>query len=761
MKIMKKQSIYALMSAIALAGAVGLSACSSSKDDVGEVNSGYNQANGEVPVQFVFNVAAGGSHASTRQSAYATQANSVSDVNNFRGIEGAHVMCFTKDHPNTNNGNRITSAATEGATVAAKDFDMARVVSEQTLSTANSTRVLEMSLPMKTNTMVFYGKAITPQTDDSKDIYGHLDESDGYNVDNDLFKTSFHLGKRLSGTNKVKLEKIESLMAAVLTCIMETDRGNDAVSKSTPVPTTGGNIYAFDIEATFMPGMKWSALNTDNGKSPIEGFTDQDLSPLELKLAKAYKEMTTIHTAELRNGSGPALIATITDLWTIVNSVRYALPTSKAEALAKHLADRINTEIGKYFAGTVPNDGGPVKDVTIKSVNDLKTALSSDAYWPSTAGDKPSNFDEIDEESEYALLDLQKFPASFHLPQGATHLKFDTTTKLFSYAVLFNSSAAGGGTFTVEDYYFPAELLYFGNSPIRVSNDVHEAKDYPKTTTTWDTDPWTGWTAGSEVASSTRSVAMMNDINYGTALLETIVSYPNDISDTKPLYDNNKFIQKRDYQVDESNHEIVPSDQSYLSLIGILVGGQYPRVGWNFLPALKEGDRQGYIYDDEIVKDANEKTKVPTQSNYTLVFDNYNSSSTQDKVYVALEFQNNLGFGFFGKDNLIPDGSNFYLIGELDPTSGTFTNCTTHDPLPPYVVNEAEVKRVFMQDHKTTVNFKIGQYSLQYAYLNIPDLRSSSVTLGLSVDLSWSQGIDFDEVVIGGNDQTPMPNSGN
>ena len=758
MKIMKKQSIYALMSAIALAGAVGLSACSSSKDDVGEVNPGYNQANGEVPVQFVFNVAAGSGHASTRQSAYATQANPVSDVNNFRGIEGAHVMCFTKDHPNANNGERISSAAAEGVTVAAKDFDMARVVAEKTLSTTNSTRVLEMSLPMKTNTMVFYGKAITPQTDDSKDIYGHLDESDGYNVDNDLFKTSFHLGKRLSGTDKVKLEKIESLMAAVLTCIMETDRGNDAVSKSTPVPTIGGNIYAFDIEADFMPNMKWSELNTGNGKSPITGFTGDDLSPLELKLAKAYKEMTTIHTAELRNGSGPALIATITDLWTIVNSVRYALPTSKAEALAKHLADRINTEIGKYFAGTVPNDGGPVKDVTIKSVNDLKTALSSDAYWPSTAGDKPSNFDEIDEESEYALLDLQKFPASFHLPQGATHLKFDTTRKLFSYAVNFNSSAAGGGTFTVEDYYFPAELLYFGNSPIRVSNDVHEAKDYPKTTTTWDTDPWTGWTAGSEVASSTRSVAMMNDINYGTALLETIVSYPNDISDTKPLYDNNKFIQKRDYNVDEANHEIVPSDQSYLSLIGVLVGGQYPRVGWNFLPALKEGDRQGYIYDDEIVKDANEKTKVPTQSNYTLVFDNYNSSSTQDKVYVALEFQNNLGFGFFGKDNLIPDGSNFYLIGELDPTSGTFSNCTTHDPLPPYATTEAEVKRVFMQDHKTTVNFKIGQYSLQYAYLNIPDLRSSSVTLGLSVDLSWSQGIDFGSVVIGGDTQTPMPN---
>ena len=98
--------------------------------------------------------------------------------------------------------------------------------------------------------------------------------------------------------------------------------------------------------------------------------------------------------------------------------------------------------------------------------------------------------------------------------------------------------------------------------------------------------------------------------------------------------------------------------------------------------------------------------------------------------------------------------SNFYLIGELDPSGKTLTACT-HDPLPPY--QNPEVPRVFMQDHMTNVKFKIGQWSLQYAYLNIPDLRSSSVTLGLSVDLSWSQGIDFEEVVIGGNDQTPMP----
>ena len=86
---MKKKSIYALMSAIALAGAVGLSACSSSKDDVGEVNPGYNQANGEVPVQFVLNISTN-SQGKTRMSAGNVQEGSVP----FRGIQNAKLYSF-------------------------------------------------------------------------------------------------------------------------------------------------------------------------------------------------------------------------------------------------------------------------------------------------------------------------------------------------------------------------------------------------------------------------------------------------------------------------------------------------------------------------------------------------------------------------------------------------------------------------------------------------------------------------------------------
>jgi hypothetical protein len=72
--------------------------------------------------------------------------------------------------------------------------------------------------------------------------------------------------------------------------------------------------------------------------------------------------------------------------------------------------------------------------------------------------------------------------------------------------------------------------------------------------------------------------------------------------------------------------------------------------------------------------------------------------------------------------------------------------------LPPYDAGctTNTISRVFIQDHMTTANFKIGEHSLKYAYLTVPDLRSSSVTLGLSVDLKWETGLVFDNIIVGG-----------
>lgn len=750
--------MYALMSAIALTGAVGFSSCSST-EDTADVNPNYNPETNEVYTQFVFNVSTGNT-AITRQTSDATQALASST---FRGIDKAQIMCFKQ----ASDGQYLKAAAT-----ADKSYDMALVAAPATLSNTESRRVLEMSLPLNTNTMLFYGKAVID--DNQESTHGHLD---AYNVTENLNDTYFQLGKCLKAADKTKLDEVESLLAAVLTCVMNVNRGEAAIgaddhpqgSETVNNVTKTVPPYGFDLPGDLKPDLTWGeiAANT-TGKSLIE--TDKDISPLEIKLMNAYKQMTSIQSAELRNGSGRGLVATITSLWTIINSVRCATPTSLREAYAKYMAERISEELQKYFNyGTLPIDGASVSGVSIKSVSDLTSSLTADAYWPtSTAGSKPSSFNNI---SSLTSTNLLAFPELFNLPQGATHYKFDTAKKAFYYPANFDASAVGGASFTVNDYYYPAELLYFGNSPLRVSDTEHAVSQYPASTSEWNVTTWTGWDTDSHVKSSTRSVAMKNDINYGTSLLKTTLGYTSDIvNGTKKLNDNNKYIQKRDNNVVEDNKEIVPTKTSFI-LKSILIGGQSPKVGWNFLPLpLGTGEKQGYIYDKSITnsgaipKVEGEATSIAGTSdpNYTLVFDNYNASTDQDIVYVALEIMNNTGQDFFGKDNLIANGTNFYLVGALNPNAEGLTGLTwpEYHALPPYIYGEGgaqtRVPRVFIQDYMTTANFKIGEFSLQYAYLTVPDLRSSSVTLGLSVDLSWSTGLSFDDIVIGGNSQMPF-----
>ncbi len=737
---MKKSFIYALLCAIALTGTTIFSSCSSS-EDTADVNPNYNPETNEVVTQFVFNVASGNT-STTRQSEDATQASSTFTAEKFRGIDHSYIMCFNQG----TDGQSLSAPAT-----ATKSFDMSRVVTPGTLSNDQSRRVLEMSLPLNTNTMLFYGRAI--QTEDNTtgfNTYGHLDD---YTVTDNLDNVNFQLGRRLTEANKTKFQEIQQLLAAILSCIINTNRGETEVA-DTDVPADGIKPYGFALPPTLKPNMTWAAYNSTT--SPVDGG---ELRPLEIKLKNAYKELTTVQEDELRNASGYALKETIKHLWSIINSVRCAEPTNQQEALAKYMAHLIHTELSKYFTTTtLPNNGGSVTGVSIKAASDLITALASDTYWPNSGGTKPSTFPNI---SLTSSTDMGRFPEQFDLPQGATHIKFDNTKKTFYYAEDFNSSAVGGGTFTVDDYYYPAELCYFGNSPVRVSATEHVVIDYPESVTKWNTEYvstnptnyWTSdWSVG-HVQSSTRSVAMKNDINYGTSLLKTTISY-----NVGVLKDNNHAIQDRDYNVNEEDKSIPVTDTSF-KLVGVLVGDQWPKVGWNFLPKTTDTDanyRKGYIYDNQITGNGAipASTSAASTPNYTLVFDNYVSGETQPKVYVALELQNNTGVDFFGKDNLITNGSHFYLIGELDPSTKTGPAKPTYHALPPYdATNSTDatktIPRVFIQDHMTTANFKIGVNSLKYAYLTVPDLRSSSVTLGLSVDLNWSTGIFFENVILG------------
>jgi hypothetical protein len=132
--------------------------------------------------------------------------------------------------------------------------------------------------------------------------------------------------------------------------------------------------------------------------------------------------------------------------------------------------------------------------------------------------------------------------------------------------------------------------------------------------------------------------------------------------------------------------------------------------------------------------------------------------ATQEPVNIALEIKNNSGRDFYGADGLIPAGATFYLVGQIDPTdvnlpdinwTGTYDGSNNT-----YAHPGRGTKRAFIQDFKTMVNFNISNNGLQKAYSSIPDLRSTKLLFGLSVDLTWKTGLTFDVDLVG---PTPAP----
>ena len=96
-----------------------------------------------------------------------------------------------------------------------------------------------------------------------------------------------------------------------------------------------------------------------------------------------------------------------------------------------------------------------------------------------------------------------------------------------------------------------------------------------------------------------------------------------------------------------------------------------------------------------------------------------------------------------GVNGVIPAGTKYYLIAELDPTkTADIKSGTGRD-------------KVFEQDYVTTVTLTIAAGTpgspnitgLGKAYNVIPDQRSKTLELGLSVNLEWKPGITFEKTI--------------
>lgn len=720
----KKYFFFAMMGAIALSGALSLTACSSDEDAV-ENNPTYDAATKSVTTKFVLNVSSAANN-NTRQSSATVQRNA-----NFRGMKDATLVGLATGVTSDANGyapysgGATTSDWSAASGIKSKIYDLGTLYSTTAVNNAegmnaskSSHRVVELTLPLTTDAMLVYGRAI-PSDDDEENgkvVYNVAPEGQ---VEN----TTFDLISRL-GDNSAAYANTCKLTAVILNRIMLSQVAERAAG------TDPYSINGYTQTAT-LPALSWRGLGAATGT----------LKPLPENLSKLFKAATGFTTSNtaVRAGSSAAVIDMVKDIYSTALTTYNATATNDEELNAQRLAFDIKARIEQYF---VVDNGNITGFGTLGDYNSTEGKYNEGTIYSALCAN--AGYDNATITSNFAGVTnatISNFPSEFNLPDGVSQLFFtaydESGSNGFTYTSPSQSLIDISKTLDPAKYMYPAELLYFDNSLLRVNDNDVNADDYPNGYSTWDAATnWAGWSTG-KVTSTTRSVAVKNNINYGVAMLQTKVALKTGVTS---FQDNRNQIVPS-----EANQTLTTEQVSGFKLTGVLIGGQYKQLGWNYITkSTGDTNKDFVIYDNKIANSGTIPTTVNNE-NYTLVFDNYNTGGDQGDVLVALEFQNGNEKDFYGIGGVITKGSKFYLVGKLELSSGTGTiTWPTFYAIPPYTSGATtETNRVFIQDYMTTATFTIGEESLQKAYSTVPDLRASQTSLGLSVDLNWNPGLNF------------------
>ena len=284
------------------------------------------------------------------------------------------------------------------------------------------------------------------------------------------------------------------------------------------------------------------------------------------------------------------------------------------------------------------------------------------------------------------------YPRSLGLPDGAAAIRW--TGSQFEVKTTTTQLDNING---INRYTYPAELMFFVDSPIRTSAEEVSKTVYQENTKTWSAFLNDYYNGSNAVNTNTKAVAVENPIQYGVAKLDlTLTSMNTTLSDAK-------------------NEVVLNADMAHLPLTGVIIGGQHT-VGFNMKPQGEQTDVDGrFIYETTVVA-----TSLATEGykTSTLVLQSYDN----EKVPVILEFENKTGNAFTGKDGTVYPGARFYLIAMADPAgkgTGTYAN------------------RVFTQDYTTTMSMSVT--SLAKAYTCMPDLLAPRLEVGVQVVTKWIQ----------------------
>lgn len=270
-----------------------------------------------------------------------------------------------------------------------------------------------------------------------------------------------------------------------------------------------------------------------------------------------------------------------------------------------------------------------------------------------------------------------RFPTSYGIPEGALGMWWN------GHRFVKLIDGVNISLVPVTGYCYPPSLWYYANSTIKTSADDNVKEQY-KPQNDWDSI-LSQYTEGTVVQSSTRSVAIVDQLEYGVGLVEF--------------------------------HFLAPTGNAESAggcpLTGIIIGDQKD-VDYSFAPKSSESH---FVYDNTIsgvtlggTSQYVQMLVLPTADNQT--------------VHFALEFQNNTSSAFQCQQGKVQPNCRFYLAGELVPGAGTKPDGES-------------INGVFDSDYKTTIYVRVND--LGKAYNTVPDLQDPQLELGVVTEMDWIQ----------------------
>ena len=435
---MKKIFIYALMSAIALTSAVGFTACSSS-DEVAQDNTNPTYDGTSVRTDFAFSITKA-SQGTTRMTAANTQETGT----NFRGIQHMFLLPYTGEPTSANASTLETNS---------NIYALGGLTSSEITPGTTHKKIYSLTFPIGTNNMLFYGTAANESSQASYQI-------------GKITSTLWPSGTDLSSNQTLKHDAIHFSLAP----IVDSSNPFDKVSSGDKGDATKIINYLSHI----------AQAKYNNGSADVTWASTVETSKNDgtyRALATLYNALTT-KTGEARSGSTESVKRMVFDLYKSACAINHESSVDGVQKIAKAICEAIeSTSDGITF--TVKLSSSDATAITIATVTDAQNN-AADGWVASISGIAAD------------------FPANVGLPMGAAQLRFNSSTGVFA----FNTEDADdtypgltvGKDFTVNlsQIDYPSELIYFDNSPIRVTDDYKTEADFPSTPAAWDKDDASG-----------------------------------------------------------------------------------------------------------------------------------------------------------------------------------------------------------------------------------------------------------------------------